>query len=431
MQVPAEWPPEVASVYEPIRVLGTGGFASVILARRRQGQSKQQQQQGDDSDLPPEYAAMKIVGSKNSNRTEIGYAHRELDILRELTHPNIMRLLEYWEPAPCLHKCAAVMALTYSKGPTVEQLLQHGGCLSLVFARVVIAQLVDAVCYLHSRAVVHRDIKPDNLIVTGATSMLQQDEIWKDQDEQETGTDWSVLVKKWHLTLIDFGFARALTPNDMSKKPPPLPQSKESNNSKSSRDDELNRSITRRFTRRMSALGNRAYAAPEITKGVLVDNNPSGHGAVQLDITKTLSDHVSRYGILVDEYALGNTMKYCLTGVPPNEDVNEVIALENNPIVVLGRLLCCSKPNAENGERQKQYRNYYKIPVEVLRLIKGLTHYDPNQRTSVRMARRYPYVDDVLEGEPPDLVNKIDYLEIALRPNEINEVTADETNLRN
>ena len=146
MAPPPQWPPEVVEKFDPVRILGVGGFASVVLARRK-----------DTS--PEQLVAMKVAGTKEASRQEKGYAHREIDILRELDHPNIMKVLHYWEPPPESKTCAAVMALNYAKGPNLENLLKHGGALSIVFGRVTGAQLVDALAYMHSRAVIHRDIK--------------------------------------------------------------------------------------------------------------------------------------------------------------------------------------------------------------------------------------------------------------------------------
>ena len=145
--VPPEWPPDVVDKYTPIRVLGKGGFASVILAQEKQ--------------KPNRMVAIKMVG--NTNKKELTYAHREVDILQELSaegpHPNIMQVLHYWEASANTGHAvtrSGVLALNYVKGPTVESLLQYGGALSTVFSRVVVAQAIDAVAYLHYRAVVHR-----------------------------------------------------------------------------------------------------------------------------------------------------------------------------------------------------------------------------------------------------------------------------------
>lgn len=154
---PEQWPDVVKETYEPIRILGKGGFASVMLARNKYANKED----------PNKLVAMKIAGSKDLTKMELGYAHREIDIVRELSHPNIMKVIQAWTSDDDINKatknttnCAAVMALSYAKGPTVQNLLQHGGALSIKFGRVVIAQLVDALSYLHSRAVIHRDIKP-------------------------------------------------------------------------------------------------------------------------------------------------------------------------------------------------------------------------------------------------------------------------------
>ena len=99
-----------------------------------------------------------VVDAKEAE-DDWAYSHREADILRQLHHPNIMRVVDSWEPNEFE---PGAMALSYAKGPTIQALLQHGGALSTLFVRVVTAQMVDALAYMHSHAVVHRDIKPES-----------------------------------------------------------------------------------------------------------------------------------------------------------------------------------------------------------------------------------------------------------------------------
>lgn len=423
-EVPPQWPPEVGEIYDPVRELGRGGFASVVLARKKNAAVGEKDR----------FVAVKVVGKKDATRLEVGYAHREIDILREITHPNIMYLVQHWEPPKELHACAAVMALSYAKGPTLELLLKIGGKLSLNFVRIVAAQLVDAVTYLHSRAVIHRDIKPDNIIVSGADR--EQDDIW-DDDPEDKNPDLVALLKRWHVTLVDFGFARALTPKDMKQTAPGrsrsgavMDGSSDSAMIRSASSKSLNRSMSRRFTRKMSAIGNRMYAAPEITKGIEQNIDLSRHpGAIStdshhmsLDVTRTLSDHISSYGLLVDAYSIGNIIKYMVTGVPPDEDVSEAIAAHNHPIAKFGRFLgkkMGKKNTTDKKVRKVKYRSIPDIPLEVFRLIKGCTEFDSQKRTSVRMARLYyPWIDDVLVGREVPSSSEIKYLDFVLEREE-------------
>ena len=131
-----QWPKEVLDKYEPVRILGKGGFASVFLAKRKSTTEEKKEK----------FVAIKLVRAKT--KTETHYAHREINILKEINHPNIMKLIESWEPDASTG--IATMAVTYARGRTLHYLLKNVGAPSLTFSRVVIAQLVDAVSHLHS-----------------------------------------------------------------------------------------------------------------------------------------------------------------------------------------------------------------------------------------------------------------------------------------
>jgi serine/threonine protein kinase len=406
MDVPEHWPPEVKDQYEPISVLGKGGFASVVLAKVKNKATKR-------------YVAIKVVGG---SKMSLDYAHRELEVLAHVSHHNIMKVEDSWERPD--HP--AVMALTYYQGPTLDKLLRWVGAPSLVFGRIVSAQLVDVVSYLHSHAVMHRDIKPDNLIITGATV---------DDIVNESTETFETLRKKWHLTLVDFGFARALGPDDIqisgssinlsnrmvtgpsaksNMKPggvfiattPPEPQSSQtitptpsswnnsSNTSQSrgrggrARRFDPDQSLSKCVVRQLSPLGHRDYAAPEILKGITA--NPTHEHA--------LSDFCSDYGMVADAYSVGSTIRYMMTGVSPDQSVTDVIAADRSLGTKasrwLGRKL--GGRSKEQKKLRKKYRGSEELPTEVVRLVKSMTHADPKQRTTVRAARLYPWIDDAL-----------------------------------
>lgn len=158
------WPATALKAYEPIRPLAKGGFGSVYLARKRDVP------EGSNANFDTT-VAMKLVSrgaSASRTRSEAGYAKREVQILSELKHPHIIRLVDVFyddekkggdsnsssDPVP---RC---FALSLARGPTLELMLKEGGALGLPMAREITTQLVDTIAYLHGRAVIHRDIKP-------------------------------------------------------------------------------------------------------------------------------------------------------------------------------------------------------------------------------------------------------------------------------
>jgi serine/threonine protein kinase len=276
--------------------------------------------------------------------------------------------------------------------------------------------------------------------------------------------DWGKLVKKWKVTLIDFGFARALTPEDtqqpsldvrrenlLASYPAntstisaddnmPLGSSKLGNSSgsvgrsrrsrrsifarRSSSLDASAKSTSHMLVSRMSAVGCRNFAAPEIVDNVQeVGGQVKGKSTATTEgpilVTETVSDFVANYGLLVDAYSMGFTLKYMMTGVLPSRSVEEAIAEKDS---------LCNKLRvglSKKSKRQPNYRRLSEIPSEPQRLIQKLSERSEKARTSIRKARRsYPWISDVFAGSPVYEsseeqrrgLSEISYLPLARRP---------------
>ncbi|KAL7533153.1 hypothetical protein ACHAWF_004361 [Thalassiosira exigua] len=421
---PTEWPPEAGELFAPVRVIGKGGFASVWMAKKKDGKAGG----GDD-----EHVAIKVMEDGD-------YARREVAILSELStkyaHPNIVRLLhDFTEAASGSSGHCVVLSL--ARGPTLHFLLTKFGALGLVVAQSVSRQLIDAVAFLHGHAVIHRDIQPANVIVSGAQ---MNDDLWW-EDELDADGKLSGMANQCRITLVDFGFARALNPKDIKsdmglkkvldesdRSPSPdgpemeqaLPvemsnlanpcvdnalvdsslSPPESRGRSRTRNTEVfDNSVSHVRIRDLSALGTRNYAAPEILSGIrrIADVLSSPQDSLnesrrqRLLKKKTLGACVSSYGMVADAFSVGATIRHALTGVPPSVDVEEFIQSKNRPVKKLLKSIKKSVTKGK-GKRAKRYRSSADLPPEVNDLIRVLTHYDSQVRATVRSVTRHPWI---------------------------------------
>jgi serine/threonine protein kinase len=85
----------------------------------------------------------------------------EAQMLASLNHPNIVKVIDVFE-----ENNTSYIIMPFIQGNTVQQVVEQQGRMSYDYAVNFIAQLCDAVGYIHAHNILHRDIKPDNIIIT-------------------------------------------------------------------------------------------------------------------------------------------------------------------------------------------------------------------------------------------------------------------------
>ena len=130
------------------RLIACGGMAEVYLATDMR----------NDQEI-----ALKILQSQLSSlRSSIQRFQREARTLRELSHPSIVRFLEFgYQEGIGLY-----IATEFLRGREFLELLQGGEPIPLSELAPLVEEICDALSYAHRHEVIHRDLKPDNIFLT-------------------------------------------------------------------------------------------------------------------------------------------------------------------------------------------------------------------------------------------------------------------------
>jgi serine/threonine-protein kinase len=134
--------------FRPIRMIGTGGAANVWLVKDLE--------RGDQ-------AALKVAHAGTTERPDlIERFEREAELLDVLDHPSVLALRAR---SPSGKEDRPWMAVEYmARGSLADILLREDPPEPVQVVEWTL-QLLDALSYLHSMSIVHRDIKPDNLLI--------------------------------------------------------------------------------------------------------------------------------------------------------------------------------------------------------------------------------------------------------------------------
>jgi tRNA A-37 threonylcarbamoyl transferase component Bud32 len=142
----------LAGRYTIERELGRGGMATVYLAR-----DAKHQRRVAIKVLKPELAA--ALGPERFLR--------EIEIAAGLTHPHILPLHDSGDAAGLLY-----YVMPYVEGESLRDRLACEGQLPLRDARSIMQEVGDALGYAHAHGVVHRDVKPENVLLSGGHAVV-------------------------------------------------------------------------------------------------------------------------------------------------------------------------------------------------------------------------------------------------------------------
>lgn len=131
--------------YQMSKTVGKGNFAKVKLARHV---------------LTGVEVAIKIIDKQSLNESSLAKLMREVDIMKRLDHPNIVKLFEVLDTEKTLY-----LVMEYANGGEVFDFLVAHGRMKEREARIRFRQIVSAVQYLHANLIVHRDLKAENLLL--------------------------------------------------------------------------------------------------------------------------------------------------------------------------------------------------------------------------------------------------------------------------
>ena len=172
--------------YTLTKSLGKGAFGEVYITSKQGTQEK--------------FATKKIDKKFARNPKAKKYIDNEIKILKSIDHENIIKLYDQLETSQYYF-----LVTEYCNGGGLSDCLQyHINQYHKPFSEEVVQylmrQIVSGIRYLHSKHILHRDIKLDNILVKFDT----------EEDKQKKN------MLKAKVKIIDFGFARYLDPKELA-----------------------------------------------------------------------------------------------------------------------------------------------------------------------------------------------------------------------
>ena len=134
--------------YELIEILGQGHFGKVIKCRNKSTN---------------EINAVKIIDKEKLDKKDLAFIRQEKNYLKLIKHPNIICLKDYFEDKSRIY----IVTDCYNGGDLIsfiDKRLKEDGGVSEKTAAKIIKKIAEGIKYLNIFGIIHRDIKPDNIM---------------------------------------------------------------------------------------------------------------------------------------------------------------------------------------------------------------------------------------------------------------------------
>jgi alpha-tubulin suppressor-like RCC1 family protein/tRNA A-37 threonylcarbamoyl transferase component Bud32 len=141
--------------YEIVRFAARGGMGEVYEAR--------------DSILKENVALKTLVCTALDDPRAVNRLLAEVRLARQVTHPNVCRILEYGVHRPKksvnLGDATPFLTMEFLRGETLDQRIAQQGKLEPAYVAKLLPQIVAGLSAIHAAGIVHRDIKPQNIFL--------------------------------------------------------------------------------------------------------------------------------------------------------------------------------------------------------------------------------------------------------------------------
>lgn len=142
--------------YHCIKLLGTGGMGQVFYAH----------------DLLHEHreVALKQINHQAINPESLRAFRTEFEAMTRLKHPHLAQVYDFGKDT---ESGDYYIALEYIAGESINEILQKRETFSLAHALALFVDMCRAVAFMHSRQIIHRDINPNNVMITHAHGTIK------------------------------------------------------------------------------------------------------------------------------------------------------------------------------------------------------------------------------------------------------------------